>query len=741
MKQVLPIFFTFLLLASGGVLRAQNTAYPFKVAQERMLWHDNVDKQQKQFLSLDGKADDSFLLSKDATINLQVADAMIRQVDDLQERIEQDSTLSGQGKIKYLRSVESMVRGFNLNCRKKDFQITMAPALVTAFEQAMQLDRANQSIEPVIQESAYGIGAILVDCFLLPSENKGVRSSRILLWRKYCELHPEDILSVLSAHPELPFADSLIIVAGHRDIRKLYDFAAAHSALAFRIRNSQDSLVSTVARMANSKSGQLYFPFLDNLIRKKITIEEINKVKDNALSYYRLLVKTRLDYAARMLPPARDTALEMRALTKMLENKGKDIFVREINALHTASNPAVRFKILDPLTPEELYYLIVLSEDEIYTSSYLGVYDRIFQRMHAARGDSLIIKLHGDYFRKFIKMAAAYNKLDHFLGTMDKENASTIMKAFIIGLEKTGEEDAVDVADSYSNIFEKNPALAKFVLSEVQWNYNKNLSINDKKGIIIYNLLQTLFESADTSNNIDLSAKLGIPPVYTLNYDSLKDDSGRVIQQAFFYGDEDKDGQNSYADFMALFLKKPEWKITENPTKEWVTITSTKGMPVWIFANKPLLGDDDPDDKAQHNLDDYLYDNKLKPSIYIHRGHSYHVSSSLKQIQPSAKIVILGSCGGYNNLSEVLDISEDAHIISSKQVGSKSVNEPILQAINNNLLAGKNIDWLSMWKELGNKFEKDPVAKEKFDDYIPPYKNLGAIFIKAYRKAMGEDEE
>ena len=26
----------------------------------------------------------------------------------------------------------------------------------------------------------------------------------------------------------------------------------------------------------------------------------------------------------------------------------------------------------------------------------------------------------------------------------------------------------------------------------------------------------------------------------------------------------------------------------------------------------------------------------------------------LKQLQPSAKIVILGSCGGYNNLSEVL---------------------------------------------------------------------------------------
>jgi hypothetical protein len=403
MKQILPIFYSLLFLFGASTVYAQNTntAYPFKVAQDRMLWHDNVDKQQRQLLALDGKADDSFRVSKDDNINLQVADVMIRQVDDLQEQIEQDSTLTGQGKIKYLRSVESMLRGFNTHFRKRDFPITLAPGLFIAFKDAMYLDRNNLSIEPVIQESSYGIGAILVDCFLLPSENRGVRASRILLWRKYCELHPEEILSVLSAHPELPFADSLIIVAGHRDIRKLYDFAAPHNALAYRIRSSHDSLVNTVARMANSKSGQLYFPFLDNLIRNKITIEEINKVKDNPLNYYRLLVKTRMDYASRLLPPANDTALEMRALTNMLENKGKDIFVREINALHTAANPAVRFKILEPLTPEELYYLIVLSEDEIYTSSYLGVYERIFQRMKNARGDSLIMRLHGDYFRKF----------------------------------------------------------------------------------------------------------------------------------------------------------------------------------------------------------------------------------------------------------------------------------------------------------------------------------------------------
>ena len=741
MKNFIRFLLIPLILLSARPLSAQTANPAFKIQQERKLWHDNIDREQKRLLGLDGKQDEIIQVSKDDNFNLQIADVMIRQVDLLQQHIESDSALNGQMKIKNLRSLEAMIKGYNNNYRKKDFPPSMAPALFDAFIKAMELDRQNRSIEPVIADNSYGVGKILVECFLLPVENSGVKTSRVVLIQKYCELHPDEIFTILNTNPDLPFADSLIIIGGKRNIRKLYDYASGNTMLAARIRNSRDSLISMIGKIATSKSGQLYLPFLDNLINHRITIADINKVKDNNLLYFKLLVQTRMDYAARMLPPLLDTALEMEALTSMLQSKGKDVFVREINALH--DKPAsIRFKILDPLSPAELYYLVVLSEDEIYTSSYLGVFDRIFQRMPVPRGDSLIIEMHGDYFRKFIKMAAAYNKLDYFLATMDKDNAATIMKAFIIGLERANEEDAVDVADSYSSIFDKNPPLAAFVLNEVKWNYKRNLLNSDKRGTVIYHLMEALFESADTTQAqaYDLSAKLGIPPVYTVNYDSLKDDSGRVIQQVFFYGDEDKDGQNSYQDFLRLFLKRPEWKVTMNPTKEWILIQSVKGKPVWIFANRPLYGEDDPDDKAQHHLDDYLFDNKLQPSIYIHRGHSYHVRYTLKQIQPSAKIVILGSCGGYNNLSEVLSISPDAHIISSKQVGTKTVNEPILQAINTDLLDGTNIDWLPIWKTLTDKFSRDPVARERFDDYIPPYKNLGVIFIKAYRNAMGEEE-
>jgi len=733
MTKSLPLRLVFTVLALNNLLmiEAQSTSYPYKIAQERILWHDNIAKQQKRLVIPNT---DSVNVSKDAGVNKLVAESMLRRVDKLEQQIELDTAISGQVKTKYLRSMESLVMGFADNYNKRDFSPSIAPALINAYVACIQLDRQNKSIQPIVEANAYAVGKILVECFLYPTENPGIRPSRDLLVKKYCEMHPDEIFSVLSGNPYYSFADSLIIIAGHRNIRQLYDYASARTTLSARMRSSKDPLVHTVAEVATSRSGQLYFPFLDNLIKGKITIEDIDRVKNDGFNYYRLLVKTRLDYAERVLQ--KDTALEMAALTQMLRGKAIEIFINEINALHDKPDP-VRFKILEPLTPEELYYLAVLSEDEIYTSSYVrGVYPAIFQHMKIPRGDSLIMMVHADYFRKFIKMAAAYNTIDNFLGTMDKENANTVMKAFIIGLEKANEEDAVDVADSYSSIFDKNPPLAKFVLNAVKWNYAKNLKNDNKKGIIIYNLLKTLFESADTTKKIDLSRELGIPPIYTIDYNSLKDSSGRVIQEAFFYGnDEDKDGQTSFADFMALFRGKPVWKIAENP--QWVSITSTKGKPVFIFANKPLNGENDPDEKAQDDLGAYLEAHHMQPTIYIHRGHSYHVSSTLKRIQPTARIVILGSCGGYNNLSEVLKISNDAHIISSKQTGTRTVNEPILQEINNTLISGKNINWINMWKELSFRFRNDAVARDRFDDYIPPYKNLGAIFIKAYRKAMG----
>lgn len=728
MKPILPVV---LFILPISVLA--QTSYTFRIPTERMLFHDLVDKQQRRMADSTG----NFHVIEDESINLQVADVMLRQVDDMQKKIEADTALSGQVKVKYLKSLETLLKGYNLNRGKKDFPPSMAPALLKAFRACMELDLRGKSIEPVIEKNDYGTGKLLIECFLFPVENAGVRPSRTILIKKYLEAHPDQILPELNKNPNLSFADEFIKIAARRDIRKLYDYAAARNTLGGRIRNHSDSLVRMIGRIAASKSGQLYFPFLDNLMRGSITLADIDSVKNNDREYYKLMVRTRIEYAQRLLPPYRDTVLGMRALTDRMSVKAKQYFIREINALHSEPSEKIRFKRLEGLSPQELYYLIVLGEDEIYTSSYLHVYKQIFERMAVPRGDSLLLSVNGDHFRKFLKMAAAYNTLNDFLGKMDKGNATTTMKAFVIGLESTeGLEEAVDVADSYSSIMDKNPPLAQYITDEVKWNLDKNIANSNKRGMVIYNLLKVLFESADTTKRVDLSQQLGISSIYSQDYTALLDDSGRVVQQVFFYGDEDKDGQHSFESFMKMFKGKPEWKIESN--ENWVSIVSTKGKPVWIFANRPLLGDDDPDAKAQALLNEYLEENGLRPSIVIHRGHSYHLPYTLKQLAPSARIVVLGSCGGYNNLNEVLSICPEAQIISSKQVGTKTVNEPILQAINSTLLAGQDIDWITAWRDLSQRF-KTVAAREKFDEYIPPYKNLGAIFIKVYRRSMGDE--
>src|SRR5215213_10245349 len=78
---------------------AQPPVYPFVVARDRMLWHDNVDKEQRKLIKSDGTVQ----LSKDESINLQIEDALIRRLDEFQEKLELDSTMTNNDKKKYLK--------------------------------------------------------------------------------------------------------------------------------------------------------------------------------------------------------------------------------------------------------------------------------------------------------------------------------------------------------------------------------------------------------------------------------------------------------------------------------------------------------------------------------------------------------------------------------------------------------------------------------------------------------------
>ncbi len=721
-----------------GVSLADTLTIPgtYKPAQNRQLWHDRIDQEQKSILAGDGIADNSFTPSKDDDVNYLLTRSLVKKTDALQFLYETDKVLEHRLKVNYLSGLENLLKYFRQNWKNKTDQGTNPvnlPAIINTYETCVLLDRDNQSVRAAIGKLPYDAGMVLINAGIF-SKNPGFQEAKNDLVLKYCILHPEKTFSTLTQSPDVPFADSLIRIVSRQYPKHLYDYSQAGNKLGALIRGiSDDIFIKNVVRMSRSRDGQQYFCFLDNIMKGRLSFEEIDAAKGDSVLYYKLLVKTRMDYAQRLLD--KDTAYEYETLTQRLERKARENFVNIINGLHDERNHDIRFRNIQSLTAEELYYLAVTTDGSIYTSSFVkGVYPLMMKKINN-KGDSLLLSLHFDRYRKFIKMCAGFNTLDDFLSSFparknpdDESDAEKLMKAFVGRLEAgTGTEDGVDVADSYASVAESMKPLATEMLKNIQRNYQRNENAGNKRGMAIYNILNKLFLSADTTQHIDLTKELGIPPVYEVPFQALANDSGRVIVQLFIYGD--RDGMGVFPGLVNMF-NNANWKI-DGSNKQWVAINSAKGKPVTLYMNRPLPEETNEDAEAQKALCTFLDKNNIVPTVTINRGHSYNAPYTIEQMSMASKIVFMGSCGGYRMIHDILEKAPDAHIIGTKQIADAPVNNPFLRLIMEKLRLGSNIDWIPFWAEL-SKMATDPI----FADYVPPHKNLGALFIKAYKKAM-----
>ena len=715
-----------------------------KIPLFRQGFHDKINKEQQLTDKMDGKQDNYMQVIKNDEINLQITDAIFRKVDELENWVETNKEITtNNDKIRYLRLVENFLKSLRLSWRAREIKPVEFPELVNTFGQVLKTVSAGKSILPHIQSASYPVAKIIIQIF---SDNKEYAAADEIVYLKYARLNPGKILLTIRPYVKSSFADSLVLVATKNNPVQLYSFAQSKtSAEGKLIHQHTHPMVKTVVQLSQTPNPLLYFPFLDDLLSGKNTIENIKQfVGDgekgyDSIGYFRLLVKTEIEYFKRMAPPLRDTPVAMfgaNGLRDVLKRKAMQHFIKHINELHDVNNLAVRMRAIQPLTTSELYYMMIMGEADIYTSSYKHSFNRMMQLMGTQpRGDSLMMSVHFDFFKKFIKMAANFNKLDTFLKTMPIDKSEILMKAFVANLHNTGNlEDAVDVADSYSSINDKK--LLNTILSYVEQNESKSITENNARGTVIYGLLKIIFLSTDSSNKIDLTETVGIPSIYEIAKKELQDDKGRIVQQVFFYGDED--GKAFFPPFVNSFSAK-DWKITYK--KEWVEIESLKGN-VFVFANKPLDYDANLDDSAQAHLAVHFKTVGMKPSVVVHRGHSYWLPGTINRMPDNAKIVVLGSCGGYQNLNQILEISPDAHIVSTKEIGAGDINRPILNYMNQTFISDTTLSWKKMWQTLTKTFSTDPsmAIRESWDDYVPPYKNLGAIFIKAYHKKTATGE-
>lgn len=702
----------------------------------RQLFHDRIDNEQVFFDQLDGKQDSLINLTRKPEMNQAITSQFIGRLDKMQNFIEGSPKISiNNEKIRYLGYIESLLKKTRHAIRSKDFNPEYTPELVETFEEIVFMNIDSMSMAPKIERVPYATGRILAEIF---AENKGYADSKKILYLKFCTLYPEKILQTIDPYINEPFADSLVVISCLRNPTAVYNISqASNSKAGLLIHRNPNPLVKKIVELSKTPNALLYFPFLDDILKGNKSIEQIKKIVDrgedryDSVGYFKLLVQTEIDYFKRMTGPSKDTPVAMfgpNGLREKLKEKAIQHFITPINELHDLSNINLRMRSTDSLTAVDLYYVMVMGESDIYTSSFKHSYQRFLQRLGKnPRTDSLLRIVHFDFFKKFIKITANYNRLDNFLSYMPKTASEDLLREFVANLDKTNNlEDAIDVADSYSSIIDKK--LQTTILDNVIANEKAGIEKNNARGKTIYGLLKTIFLSADSANKIELTSLLGIPSIYEIENKDLKDDSGRIIQQVYWYGD--KDGKTFFRSFISSFSPR-EWVITFN--SEWYEIRSKKGN-IRIYANRPLDNDANLDDSAQVHLNNYLAENKLHPAVVVHRGHSYWLPRTIKRMAGDAKIVVLGSCGGFKNLNDIIEINPDAHIISTKEIGAGDINGPILNYLNQTFQSGKPLVWKKMWATLSKLFvaARSNSIRDSWENYIPPYKNLGAIFLKGF---------
>ena len=674
----------------------------------RQLSHDYIMNSEQALIQYHSIAEDRLI-----TQSIQL------QVFENRKWIESNTALSDNEKFKWLRGFTNLL--FDLLTGVKTNKINAAAVVNTirAFTSAMQISTRGLNISSIITAENSTVGGILLATGSF-TDNIGYAAARDQLTLKNCQIFPDQILQILDKQgAEISsnrYADSLLIAAAFNNPEMVYNYAAAPSALGKKIQSVNHPLVRWIGRLAYMKTGRYYFAFLDELYTGKISIDTITPLiaENQTENYFKLLVDTRIKQVQRKKEGK--TLVSEAALLSKLKSGIMELYINDINGLHQTQSSIIRFKKLANLTPQELYYITVLGAEELYTSSFVsGVYPLIIQKLGSKNTSELLALVHQDYFKKFIAVTANYNTLQNFLSHMPVEESNDLMCRFVRDLDIAPTlEDAVDVVDAFSSI--SDTSLQNLILSEIRKNKNNRL----------YQTIDALCTAAIEEKNTNATIESLQNTFGLLNFNTLRNNQKNVIIRQYFYGDTD--GVQIFNAFISSF-NKPGWKTIQN--KYWAEIISTN-RKVSIYANKPLDEKNELDLKAQDSLTSYLLAQKITPSIIIHRGHSYYANHTIANIDSSAKLVLLGSCGGYQKLATVLSHAPNAQIIASKQIGKGVINATLLSQIAETLEQGQDIHWKDIWKQMNARLKGD--AKSSFQDYIPPYKNIGLMLLKIYHK-------
>lgn len=680
-------------------------AYSQKINSNRLFF---TNKEQDRIDSMDGYLDRKVQMSSDEA-TLKANTIYFNLVDSIENNILENTSYSDQDKINLMGHLNLSLRTIN------ERNIFLLPYYEKLFTQIFRITKTEtiKELELELFKNVY------TSTQVIPFFKNSPIAYYFLI--EAAKSYPDDVLKNYGDYADQIWAKSVIVETAKQAPLSVKKYLGSAHPITYVLYGSDDTIVKLILNIYKQYGVKTNaFSLIDGIQSNFISLEKADSFGKNDLKYLMYLLRIR----------KKENPLAKYSLDRELEYMSLK-YVRSINNLHDVSDPKVRFAMADNLTPPELYTLIVYSEDEIFTSTFLGLFDRMITRMYAQKGNELLDQVGYNRFRTFIKLCAGFNTLDKFLKTMNPSARDLMLQNFVGGLEKErGNLTApVQVADAFGSI--KDSASLAVIEYALIKEYARVEYAKNKEGMTIYGLLITLFKDKAVNQKAffeSISSKYELPIIDKVAYSDLVGKNGQNLQLHFFFDDDD--GKASFKSYMETFTNAG-WTIIKH---EKIVEIISKNKKVKILANYP----ESEETGGHDDLKMYCDTSHQTPQIIVHRGHSYYAMKTIDKIGAQTKIVFLGSCGGYNNLNEILDRSPDVQIIATKQIGTMFVNNPLLLQLANNISTGTEIDWVLFWSKLETSVKPNKATYDRFADYIPPYKNLGAIFIQSYRKALNK---
>ncbi len=686
-------------------------------SQQELSVANNLRLEQQRFVrNIQG-------IRLDSSIVRPIARYVDSEMSELYNEVWRDPSLTESEKEKALRSAIYFLTEVSRNLQQQKFDVYSVPLALDAYKAV--LSSVVQGRLPVehINKLDQRITPLLAAAFTQYEEYKYLDD--LATYRRVAS-SPDFIFRFLEAKPNFRFRDSLFVAAAIHNPIKMINYLNKRKGVASKILVSPSPYVQQIVALSEEKNVSELLPFLQQIHQNELKISDILDTRKRSTEYFQMLVNTlqeslkKGDLSARYQAPLR-AGIRQKALA---------FYVNQVNALHD-SQEGVRFASVKGLRAVDLYYIITTCGEDLYTSSYLGLYKRLKQQMSADSAASIFDLVGFDNFHRFMRLAANYGVLSDFLSGLPAEYARQLLHRYIssIGDETgAGVEMAMDIADSFGALSD-SPELLSIAENELKMNLDRVRSSKSYLGMRLYGILTQVFQLVKQDGNLEkLWVKLG-------NYDLLErkdllNRNDEIVELVLFYGDED--GVASFRNFQKLYSDTNKWKTIRTPN--WINVRSVSDQPINIYANIPLEIEEGRDLLAQDSLMLHLATKGLEPAILVHRGHSYHLEKTLNRLQPSVKLAILGSCGGYNKSISIAAINPDVHVIGSKKTGSKSINDPLIDEINETLVRKDDLAWPELWNRLEKKFSRDQASMSLFNEYFPPSTNVGLFVLKLFRQ-------